>query len=131
MELVLAPIAGSIIGWVTSILLTINSKIGVLATVIICAGGSLLGVAALDAIVAHPYGPAGGWVVSILGAGLIVALLQILGGLGKMAAARRTARPVRQAGIRQDPSTAQLLDDIDGDWRLRHNGMPRPYAQHI
>jgi hypothetical protein len=35
------------------------------------------------------------------------------------------------AGIRQDRSIAQLLDDIDGDWRLCHNRLPRPYAQHI
>ena len=88
MDLVLAPVAGGIIGWVASILLTINSKIGVLATVIICAVGSLLGVTALDAIVDQTYGPVGGWVVSILGAALLVALLQILNGLSKMAAAR-------------------------------------------
>ncbi len=88
MELVLAPIAGSIIGWVTSILLAINSKIVTVATVVVCAVGSLLGVAALDALVAHPYGPAGGLVVAILGAALLVALLQVLRGLRTMAAAR-------------------------------------------
>jgi uncharacterized membrane protein YeaQ/YmgE (transglycosylase-associated protein family) len=87
-DLVLAPIGGGIIGWVASILFTINSKMGVLATILICAVGSLVGVTALDAIAAQPYGPAGSWVVSILGAALLVALLQVLNGLSKMAAAR-------------------------------------------
>jgi hypothetical protein len=38
---------------------------------------------------------------------------------------------MRWAGGRRDRSIAQLLDDIDGDWRLCHNRLPRPYAQHI
>jgi hypothetical protein len=34
-------------------------------------------------------------------------------------------------GIRPDRSIAQLLDDIDGDWRVCHSRLRRPYAQHI
>lgn len=37
----------------------------------------------------------------------------------------------RWTSIRQDRSIAQLLDDIDGDWRLCHNRLPRPYAKHV
>jgi uncharacterized membrane protein YeaQ/YmgE (transglycosylase-associated protein family) len=87
-HLVLATVAGGIIGSVASMLLKIESRIASWVTVIAGAVVSLLAVQAVHAMNASLFGPAVGWVVSVLGAGVLIALLQVLGALNGMAAAQ-------------------------------------------
>jgi uncharacterized membrane protein YeaQ/YmgE (transglycosylase-associated protein family) len=87
MNLIVTLIIGGVIGWLASILMKTNAQMGILANVVVGVVGSYLGVAIAQALRVGPYGDAGGWVVAILGAALLIALLQSLGVFKRLAAA--------------------------------------------
>jgi uncharacterized membrane protein len=122
-HLVLATVAGAIIGSLVSLLLKIESHIASWVTVIACAVGSLLAVQAIHAMNASLFGPVVGWVVSVLGAGLLIALLQVLGALKGMAAARVSeTRCTSVTSMDERPRVGGL--DVGGLGRLHSLGAP-------
>jgi uncharacterized membrane protein YeaQ/YmgE (transglycosylase-associated protein family) len=79
MDFVVTLIIGGIVGWLASILMGANAQMGILANVIVGVVGALLGHAAANAMGLTTGGALAGWVVAILGAVLLIALLRALG----------------------------------------------------
>jgi uncharacterized membrane protein YeaQ/YmgE (transglycosylase-associated protein family) len=79
MDLIVTLIIGGVIGWLASILMKTNAQMGILANVIVGIIGSFLGVAIANAMNLTPRGEAGGWIVAVLGAALLIGLLKAVG----------------------------------------------------
>ena len=88
MNLLVTLIIGGVVGWLASILMKTNAQMGILANVIVGIVGSVLGVAIADALKLGPYGQLGGWLVAILGASVLIAILRALGVFRRFAGAR-------------------------------------------
>jgi len=72
-------IIGGIVGWLASILMRTNAQMGILANVIVGIIGSFLGVAVANQIGVHAHGSPSAWIIAILGAALLIAILRALG----------------------------------------------------
>ena len=79
MDIVVTLIIGGIVGWLASILMGTNAQMGILANVIVGIVGALLGHAAANALGLGTGGALVGWVISILGAVVLIAILRALG----------------------------------------------------
>lgn len=79
MDLIVTLIIGGIVGWLASILMRTNGQMGILANVLVGIVGSFIGHAIANALNLGPRGSIASWVVSILGAVLLIALLSVLG----------------------------------------------------
>lgn len=86
MDLIVTLIIGGIVGWLASILMKTNAQMGILANVLVGIVGSFIGHAIANALDLGPRGNIVSWVISILGAALLIAVLNALGVF------RRTAR---------------------------------------
>jgi len=86
MDLIITLIIGGIVGWLASIIMKTNAQMGVLANVLIGIVGSFIGHAIANQMHLGAQGTLGSWIISILGAVLLIALLSALGLF------RRTAR---------------------------------------
>ena len=72
-------VIGGIVGWLASIVMKTNAQMGIIANVVVGVGGSvlgswlagLLGVPATSAVV--------GYIISIVGAVILIAILKALG----------------------------------------------------
>lgn len=81
-------VIGGGVGWLASILMRTDAQMGMLANVIVGIGGSFLGVAGVKALGVWPNVSLGGWLVSILGAALLIAILRGLGVFSRVTAQR-------------------------------------------
>jgi uncharacterized membrane protein YeaQ/YmgE (transglycosylase-associated protein family) len=81
-------IIGGIVGWLASILMRTNAQMGILANVVVGVVGSFLGVAVANAMGVHAHTAPAAWVVAILGAALLIALLRALGVFNRLAHVR-------------------------------------------
>jgi len=72
-------IIGGVIGWLASILMKTNARMGILANVVVGVIGSFLGVAVANALGVSAHTTPAAWIVAILGAALLIAVLQALG----------------------------------------------------
>jgi uncharacterized membrane protein YeaQ/YmgE (transglycosylase-associated protein family) len=79
MDFVITLIIGGIVGWLASILMGTNAQMGILANVIVGVVGAFLGHATANALGLTTQGALGGWVVAIVGAVVLIALLRALG----------------------------------------------------
>lgn len=79
MELLIALIIGGVIGWLASLMMGADAQMGLIANVVVGIVGSVLGHAAAGAMGLAAQGPAMGYVVSVLGAVALIALLRGLG----------------------------------------------------
>lgn len=79
MDLIVTLIIGGIVGWLASVLMGTSGQMGILANVLIGIVGSFLGHAIANALHLGPRGSIASWVVSILGAALLIAVLNALG----------------------------------------------------
>jgi uncharacterized membrane protein YeaQ/YmgE (transglycosylase-associated protein family) len=79
MNLIIAIIIGGLVGWLASILMKTNAQMGILANVVIGIIGSFLGSSIADMLRLPAHDGLGGWIVSVLGAGLLIAVLKALG----------------------------------------------------
>lgn len=86
MDLIVTLIIGGIVGWLASIIMKTNGQMGILANVLVGIVGSFIGHAIANAMNLGPRGSVASWIVSILGAALLIAILSALGIF------RRTAR---------------------------------------
>lgn len=83
MDWIITIIVGGIVGWLASIVMRTNAQMGVVANVVVGILGSLLGrwlAAVMGLAVA---GGVGAWIVSIVGAVLLIAILQAFGVFGR------------------------------------------------
>jgi uncharacterized membrane protein YeaQ/YmgE (transglycosylase-associated protein family) len=88
MNLIVAIIIGGLIGWLASILMKTNGQMGILANVVVGIIGSFLGGSIAVALGLPVQDGVGSWVVGILGAALLIALLRALGVFQKVLAWR-------------------------------------------
>jgi uncharacterized membrane protein YeaQ/YmgE (transglycosylase-associated protein family) len=79
MDIIVTLIIGGIMGWLASIVMGTNAQMGILSNVIVGVVGALLGHAAANAMGLATQGAAAGWIVAIVGAVLLIALLRALG----------------------------------------------------
>jgi uncharacterized membrane protein YeaQ/YmgE (transglycosylase-associated protein family) len=83
MDWIITIIVGGIVGWLASIVMRTNAQMGVLANVLVGILGSLLGRWLAAAMGLGVTGSVASWVVSIVGAVLLIAILQAFGVFGR------------------------------------------------
>ena len=81
-------IIGGVVGWLASMLMKTNAQMGILANVIVGVFGSFLGVVVANAIGVRAHTTPAAWIVAVLGAALLIALLRSLGVFNRLASAR-------------------------------------------
>ena len=72
-------IIGGIVGWLGSIIAKTNAQMGIVANVVVGIIGSALGFWLAGALGLAAYGAVARWVVSVLGAVVLIFLLKALG----------------------------------------------------
>jgi len=87
-NLLVTLIIGGVVGWVASIMMRTNAQMGILANVVVGIVGSFLGVAVGNALGVRAHTAPASWVVAILGAALLIALLRALGVFNRLASVR-------------------------------------------
>ena len=88
MDLLVTLFVGGVVGWLASILMKTNAQMGILANVIVGVSGSFLGVAVANAMGVRAHTAPAAWVVAVLGASLLIAILRALGVFNRVARAR-------------------------------------------
>jgi uncharacterized membrane protein YeaQ/YmgE (transglycosylase-associated protein family) len=78
-DLLVTLIIGGVVGWLASILMKTNGQMGILANIVVGIVGSFLGIAIADALNVRHTGTPAHWIVVVLGASLLIGLLQSLG----------------------------------------------------
>ncbi len=81
MDLIITLIIGGVIGWLASLVMKSDAQMGMIANVIIGIVGSFLGLWIAGAMGSVPDGPAK-YVVSLLGAMLLIGIVRALGLFG-------------------------------------------------
>jgi len=85
MNLLVTIIIGGIIGWLASILMKTNAQMGLVANVIVGIVGSFLGIAIANALNVRHSGTLVHWIIIVAGASLLIAILQSLGVMRRLA----------------------------------------------
>jgi uncharacterized membrane protein YeaQ/YmgE (transglycosylase-associated protein family) len=88
MNLLVTLIIGGVVGWLASILMKTNAQMGILANVVVGIVGSFLGVFVANALGVRASTTPAAWIVAVLGAGLLIGILQSLGIFRRLAAVR-------------------------------------------
>jgi uncharacterized membrane protein YeaQ/YmgE (transglycosylase-associated protein family) len=88
MDLLVTLIIGGVVGWLASILMKTNARMGILANVIVGIVGSFLGASIATALGVRAHTAPASWVVAVLGAALLIAILRALGVFSRSAAWR-------------------------------------------
>jgi uncharacterized membrane protein YeaQ/YmgE (transglycosylase-associated protein family) len=79
MDLIVTLIIGGVVGWLASLLMKTDGQMGILANVLVGIVGSFIGHAIANALNLGPRGSIASWLISILGAALLIAVLSALG----------------------------------------------------
>jgi uncharacterized membrane protein YeaQ/YmgE (transglycosylase-associated protein family) len=79
MGLLLAIVVGGIIGWLASLIMKTNAQMGVLANIGVGIVGSILGHFIADLLGIAAFGALGRFVISLVGAVVLIAILRALG----------------------------------------------------
>ena len=79
MGFIWAIIIGGVIGWLASLIMKTNAQMGVLANIVIGIVGSVLGHWLAGALGIAAYGSLGGFVISLIGAVVLIAILRAFG----------------------------------------------------
>ena len=74
MHWIISLIVGGIVGWLASILMKTNAQMGMIANIVVGIVGASIG-----SWLGAQLGVGGGWVMSIIGAIVLIALLKALG----------------------------------------------------
>jgi uncharacterized membrane protein YeaQ/YmgE (transglycosylase-associated protein family) len=87
-NLIVTLVFGGLVGWLASILMKTNARMGIVANVIVGIAGSFVGVFVANALGVRSHSTPASWIVAILGAALLIALLRGLGAFGRVAHGR-------------------------------------------
>jgi uncharacterized membrane protein YeaQ/YmgE (transglycosylase-associated protein family) len=79
MDLLVTIVIGGVVGWLASILMKTNGQMGLLANVLVGVIGSFIGFALAGALGIGADGTIVRWVISVVGAALLIAMLSALG----------------------------------------------------
>jgi len=89
MDLLVTLIIGGVVGWLASILMKTNAQMGILANVIVGIVGSFLGIFVASALGVRAHTTPAAWIVAVLGAALLIWILQALGVFRRFASSVR------------------------------------------
>jgi uncharacterized membrane protein YeaQ/YmgE (transglycosylase-associated protein family) len=78
MNLIIQLIVGGVIGWLASMVMKTNAQMGVIANVVVGIIGAGLG-GWLAGQLGMGGGPAMAWVMAVVGAAILIALLKVIG----------------------------------------------------
>lgn len=87
-NLLVTLIIGGVVGWLASILMKTNAQMGILANVVVGIFGSFLGVFVANALGVRANTTPATWIVAVLGAALLIAILRALGVFNRLAHVR-------------------------------------------
>ena len=79
MSLIMTLIVGGIVGWLASILMKTNARMGILANVVVGVVGSFLGAAVAGGLGVRAQSAPASWIIAVLGAALLIAVLRAVG----------------------------------------------------
>jgi uncharacterized membrane protein YeaQ/YmgE (transglycosylase-associated protein family) len=79
MDLIITLIIGGVVGWLASIVMKANAQMGLIANVLVGIVGSFLGFWAAGALGLAPTGGIVRFVVSVVGAVMLIFILRALG----------------------------------------------------
>ncbi len=78
MGLIITLVIGGIVGWLASILMKTNAQMGLVANILVGIVGSVLGGWLFGVLGLGLAGTLGSWIVSIIGAVALIAILKAL-----------------------------------------------------
>lgn len=78
MGLIMTLIVGGVIGWLASLVMKTGAQMGVLANIVVGIIGAALGSWLAGALGIAAVGSAGAWIISIIGAVVLIAILKAL-----------------------------------------------------
>ena len=78
MNLIITLVIGGIVGWLASIVMKTNAQMGIIANIVVGVVGSALG-SWIAVQVNLAAGGFAGWIVSIIGAMVLIGILKVLG----------------------------------------------------
>ena len=87
-NLIVTLIIGGVIGWLASMVMKTNAQMGILANVVVGIIGSFVGVFVANALGVRASTTPAAWIVAVLGAVLLIAILQALGVFRRLSAVR-------------------------------------------
>ena len=79
MGFVVAIIIGGIIGWLASIIMKTNAQMGLIANIAVGVVGSLVGHWGAGALGIAAFGTLANWIISLVGAVVLIAILRAVG----------------------------------------------------
>ena len=79
MAFIVAIIIGGIIGWLASMVMKTNAQMGLIANIVVGIVGSVLGHWLAGAVGIAAYGTLGGFIISLVGAVILIAILRAAG----------------------------------------------------
>jgi len=87
-NLIVTLIIGGVVGWLASMVMKTNAQMGILANVVVGIVGSFLGVFVANALGVRAHTTPAAWIVAVLGAALLIGILQALGVFRRFSAIR-------------------------------------------
>jgi uncharacterized membrane protein YeaQ/YmgE (transglycosylase-associated protein family) len=78
MGLLITIVIGGIVGWLASILMKTNRQMGIIANVVVGVIGSMLGHWTFGLLGIGAYGAIGRFIINVLGAMILIAILKAL-----------------------------------------------------
>jgi uncharacterized membrane protein YeaQ/YmgE (transglycosylase-associated protein family) len=78
MSLILTIIIGGVIGWLASLLMKTSAQMGIIANIVVGIVGAALGHWLAGVLGIAAFGTVGAWIISILGAVILIAILKAL-----------------------------------------------------
>ena len=78
MGLIVTAIIGGVIGWLASLVMKTGAQMGIIANIIVGIIGAALGFWLAGALGIVAVGSRGAWIISILGAVMLIAILKAL-----------------------------------------------------
>ncbi|WP_396624384.1 GlsB/YeaQ/YmgE family stress response membrane protein [Luteitalea sp.] len=82
MNLIVTLVIGGIIGWLASMVMKTNAQMGLIANVVVGIVGSFVGFWLAGVLGLSAGGAVGGYVISIIGAAVLIGLLKAVGVMG-------------------------------------------------
>jgi len=79
MGLILAIVVGGVIGWLASLIMKTSAQMGVLANIVVGIVGSILGHFIAGVLGIAAFGSVGRFIISLVGAVVLIAILRALG----------------------------------------------------
>jgi uncharacterized membrane protein YeaQ/YmgE (transglycosylase-associated protein family) len=79
MDWIITIVVGGIVGWLAGLVMKTGAQMGIVANVVVGVIGSSLGFWLAGVIGVAAYGAVARWIVAVIGAAILIAILKALG----------------------------------------------------